>query len=266
MLLCIYKGLLTIHVYTYTRMIVNAFQNNTNTNFQKIKIHYHELLAFSLIEYAKIDDVFAGHLKYLVDSFSPSEITHFSLPYHNVSLIMPRDRQSAVERADWLMNEISNFNASRASLLLGAWNRSAVTIEPKQIVVGIIGVAIPGPTPGLIKRRVSMMIIVKEDVAIDELAFTERVIEASHTLSLSEFRNVNGNMYRLEPDFSEWFFGEKELSFYRATPKQLLDLKSELQLLSLRYEHDTEKKVFSVSPLANESFTSLKYELEPILT
>ena len=101
-------------------MLVNEFQKNTNINFQKTKIHYHELLAFSLIEYAKIDEVFAQHLKYLVESFAPSEVTHFSLPYHNVSVILPRDRHSAVERADWLMHEIANFNASRASLLLGA--------------------------------------------------------------------------------------------------------------------------------------------------
>jgi len=100
---------------------------------------------------------------------------------------------------------------------------------PQAIVFGIIGMAIIGPTLGMIKKRKKkrggMRVILAE---IEAKRATKQVFElaqhASTALLGNELAAVNGNAYRLDPELAEWLFVDQETRLFTGTNLELATL------------------------------------------
>lgn len=125
-----------MHRESHSTLVTNALQ------------HVHHTQA--LLAYAATDADFAESLAHFVQQqyWQP-----LSLPIEAPSTYtIPTNQPAAVRIAHWLMQElVEQPEAYAARGTLAIWANSYQ--EPKNLVLGIVGLAIIGPTLGLIKKK-----------------------------------------------------------------------------------------------------------------
>lgn len=171
---------------------------------------YNSLLIDSLLFRAKNDNGFAlkmyselkgrevdsGNLLEKFDSF--------------VEYISPSSDDMALRRLDYILKEESkNLDLSP----LFSWVDIFENEQSKNIVVGIIGMAIPGPTLGMLKRKNPMNFLIKTK-NLSQAAIMKISLESGISLVANCIKDKKSDASRLEPEIYDWFFGDRELAFY----------------------------------------------------
>ena len=226
---------------------------------------YETRYAHALMVYAEHDSIFAAEFRTLIRSYAFSDTyTLSSTEIQAPVWLMPTDSTTATRRAYWLLSELSRGALPASSDmrgLLSAWARDEY--EPKNIVLGIVGVAIIGPTLGLIKRkeRDRMHVVITDTYTQDSKKVAEAVQHASLNLLAHELQKVHGEAYRLEPELADWFFGEKETVMYTASKNALQKIADELceeHIPHAMYKKDSTLLSIALTPSVNSQILTTK--------
>lgn len=177
--------------------------------------------AASLTAFAERDPQFAAQLYASIAYHLDATKAVSDTPLRTPTWLIPADADAALQRAVWLFSELKVRDKAKtapARAVLETWKQHQ--IEPKDIVIGIVGVAVIGPTLGIVKKtkrkKKGMRVILDTALADKPTAFQLEVAqEASVALLATELSAVGGNAYRLEPDTAEWLFSDQETTLYK---------------------------------------------------
>lgn len=168
----------------------------------------------SLLTFARTNEAFARHLY--------QATCHLSTPhaYHTDGIATPwyavATEAAAVTRLAWLMEELPHLAPETYHEVVGRFVAFQKDYEPKALVLGIVGLAIIGPTLGLIKTkkktRNTMRILVADTylATASPAALARTATTLSTKLLAQELERAGGNAYRLEPDLAEWCFTDQQ--------------------------------------------------------
>jgi len=167
--------------------------------------HVHHTQA--VLAYAATDADFAESLAHYVQN----QFWHpVSLPIETPSsYAVPVDQHDAVRVTHWLMQELDEQpEAYAARGALATW--ASTYKEPKNLVLGIVGLAIIGPTLGLIenkkKKTTKLQLVVDETWArsFTPTELVEKTHEISQAVIAKELRSARGRLECLHPDTADW--------------------------------------------------------------
>ncbi len=211
----------------------------------------------ALMAYSKIDDKFSSFFRYYIDIYLPgtavaecSVKTSTEDPYHHP--LLPASREMARERAVWLLRELAfHYPEDETRKVLRTW--SGRQEEPKDAVIGIVGIAILGPTFGIIRRKRkldSMQVIFSEEL-IDEMSMSERINftnQVSMKLLCESLERVNGRVDRLEPELQYWFISDRTLKLGTLKVEQMKEVLRNIE--NEEVPHTIEEAEGSIKALA----------------
>lgn len=197
-----------------------------------IKTSLHTTLsrhAAALVAYAAAQPAFAPTLFEAVRDLEPvhsdTSSTLTASPW-----LVPTDIEQAAARAYWLGTELALYGPDKereARAILSAWTKEYQ--EPEDLVLGIVGLAVIGPTLGLVNKKKTKKR--KARVVIADTIMAEgskRMIDVSHTtlmaLLSNELAHVDGSAYRLEPDMVDWLFADRETGMSHLPEAELNDI------------------------------------------
>ncbi len=214
----------------------------------------------SIIDYALIDYDFAESLAHHVQSHGWKPNTHTKTT-HRQSHLMPQSREEAVAIAHWLLQTLDGkraFNSHKT--VLATWAHDYES--PKDLLFGIVGLAVIGPTLGLINRKkdlARLQVVInktwRETHSPEDLA--QLVLETSHQVVAKELRMVGGNAYALHPDTAEWCLGKPHTRLYIAEESEihLITVTAAAEHLS-HHNNKADKELVAValSPAVNDTF------------
>jgi len=218
--------------------------------------HVHHTQA--VLAYAATDADFAESLAHYVQN----QFWHpVSLPIETPSsYAVPVDQHDAVRVAHWLMQELDEQpEAYTARGALATW--AATYKEPKNLVLGIVGLAIIGPTLGLIenkkKKKTKLQLVVEETWA---LSFTpQELVEKTHELSQAviakELRSARGKLECLHPDTADWCMagsGTELLSLPHNEVELICTTLAAEQLSHIALYHKEKLVAIGISPSIND--------------
>ena len=229
---------------------------NTQTN---ILLTQH---ASTLVKYAETNEKFSSYLHSSIpDTFNETEFNTESVPY--TKWLLPSDDFTAERRLIWLLNEINERPKSETMVAQAILAKYRHREMPKNPLFGIIGVAIIGPTLGLInskKKKQNKMCILfaqKSYTALTSAKLTSATNKISLQFLSKELKKVGGNAYRLEPDVADWIFSDRETTLATlATKKELASTVELLKKEKLSYEvfiEDNKVIALAISPTVEEN-------------
>lgn len=240
----------------------------------KIVPDYGEALAISLLLYSDKDPNFSKKLQRVIlkitDSYGEVESEHeFS---SSIDILIPKNAQLALRRSEWLVERIEEKSLpgyARAASILTQWAKDKPLEEPKSLIIGFIGLAIPFIDLGKArKNKDPMTIIFRGDLNFKAgKDFMHKVTQASHGAIINALNMVGGSMSKLEPEIGDWLFGERRLAFYAADKQKMIAIEQELKNLNVVYDSvylEDELEVLSVTPSANNFYQELRWQLEPL--
>lgn len=235
----------------------------STTRLQKINAGQKFLLVHvaGVLQYAQHNKDFTDTLAatILAQNWQP---TVAQVPLPSFRYVYPYGQSDALSTARWLIQTLQThpeYLTARSTLARWAQNRKA----PQDLVLGVVGLAIIGPTLGIIsskkkKKRSSQLLIeqsyfktlCKEELLALALQLTQRVVAA-------ETRLVGGNIYNLHPDTATWCLEE-------ALSKTYIGSHSDLNLLfntsvTENLSHSAQKddrgniQALVISPSVNDS-------------
>ena len=244
-------------------------------------MYYSELLLRSLILYAEKNATFEFMFRVLLREKLPQrekmeflspELTHHAelFDVEGEALILePKDTPSAIRRARWLLARLDEEclpGSTRTRTILIEWTEQqhrAPNENPKQIVVGIIVVAIPGITMGKFHLKKKMSLIIRSDlVRSPTLELQEECIRASFDVFQRAVLLARGNMKKLEPEIADWFFNKREFVFHEGTSAQLREIRALLVRLGIPHsasEKDGMISVLAISPVLDSDRISSEF-------
>ncbi len=221
-------------------------------------------VAQSLFLFTKTDSTFAASLQQSIRIFvSQPDTPQSSHPaVSEVSVfLMPNDREEAEARWQWLLNETTHLPLAQQkelTALLYAW--SDTYESPKDLAIGIIGVAIWGPTLGIVKKRKKqksqMQILVDKNI-YQKLSPAEKLdltTQASLQLLAKTLQTIQGDTNRLDPDFFDWLYSDNKSIVGTLSSTQLHEAKTTLDIDRIPHHClATEKKIhaIAIAPIAN---------------
>lgn len=238
------------------------------------QVSYYEAVAWALVEYSKNDNQFANYLANKIVSFPNVDKIYKDKEeiVSNIKLLMPSDFQTAVEKTDWLIKtiKITETEGKKVLYVLKSQVKPADLNSPQSLVIGIVGMALPGPTLGVIstKKKKRMSIIVDKKFAQEnKIEFANTVIKVSHELLKKELIKSNKDIESLDPDIADWFFGDKEIAFYESETEKINDIKNELNDLNVVFvekKDNNNNSILAISPAVNDNYQELFWNLERI--
>ena len=231
---------------------------------------YSETLASALVLYARENRDFARRLEELTREQLKIRKTKGNLIIREYAKILsPSDNIIAWRRAEWLVERINEKNLSgheSAREILTSWVGDKPFESPKQIVIGITIGRIIGPTLGRLHKKVSMSIIIREDLESKvKLDLAQKITRVSHGVLVSALGLVNGNIKKLEPDLADWFFGERKIAFYTTSGEKIKKIEKDLKSLGIVYtleEQEGEPAILAVSPAVNNGYGEILWGLD----
>jgi hypothetical protein len=188
--------------------------------------------AQGLIKYAKTDPTFAlwltTHLPSLPHPLKVSLSSNLNLG----QAVTPTTADKAFSIANWLHNQIHRHptRTKHTNAYLHAWVESYQA--PKDQIFGIVGIAIIGPTLGLIrskkKKKSQLHVVVdkKWQTELSAMNFTGEIQKLSMGVISRELKLARGNVYHLHPDSAEWCLDEAVTKVYQAEQPALSELLS----------------------------------------
>lgn len=188
--------------------------------------------ADALIAYAATNKTFAESLAYHIQSrhWLRCDVSPHAVSKH----LMPSDQIEATRTANWLLQELDQrpeANCTRG--LFATW--ADTYKEPKNAVLGIVGIAIIGPTLGIIstkkkkKRKMQLVLDAAWANNLDTQQLVEKTHELSQTLAAKEIRLACGAVDRLHPDMAQWLLAGSTTKLYLASKTDLVALLTEIE-------------------------------------
>lgn len=250
-------------------------------NFKKIQIanefaypnyFYAVSLASSVLLYAQINLKFAANLKEKI-KILPIMYKDIICPEIEAEtmILFPESEETAEKRVDWLINQLAEksiMQSEEAAMLLQSWANSSANLQ-RQVIIGIVGLAIPGVTLGRISRRKTMSVVIREDLATEKIAaLTKTISQTSLDVFKIHLDLAGENIRQLEPDVADWFFGEREILFYKAKGREMESIKKTLVELGVPHSERNwceKMAVLAVSPIANTKFAMMNWEIDPLM-
>lgn len=229
-------------------------------------LSYGETMAIALCRYGDMDTNFANTLNILISDLPSISGFDASIEVRNgIEILVPKDTDTATRRAEWLIQAIRESSipeAQRAGATFSAWAKNRTWENPKQLVVGMIQVAIPGITLGRFKIKRVMPVLISDDIRESrDLELSGKISEATLGVIDHALRMSGGNIHKIEPDLGEWFFGGMELSFKSATESALTKIENELTDLGIFHravKKDGKPVVMAMSPAVNTTPWNLR--------
>ncbi|MFP4022520.1 MAG: hypothetical protein ACLFTS_01565 [Candidatus Paceibacterota bacterium] len=212
--------------------------------------------AYSLIAYTAKSKSFSSFLKTYIDVYL-TDHSYGELRSENrfSKSLIPRNDQNARERTFWLLSEITlEGRETKAGYTLKTWSK--MNEDPQDLVIGIVGLAIIGPTFGIInkKKKLDSLQIIFSEKDLEKCSVSD-YIGLAHSASLElvseSLALVDGNFHRLEPDLQYWFVSDRSLRLGVMKEKDLLDVSGNLneQGIPHCYSKDANgRSAISISP------------------
>ena len=223
---------------------------NNNVTYENNLTHY----ANSLICFAETDLEFTSFLKKQVcqylsqNSEQASTISTAKYPAWK----KPRDRKEAEVWASWLIRELYLHQPNHvAGHILRSWSKS---IElPKNLFIGVVGLAIIGPTLGLVKKNhhddpIHLLFDQETYLKVNELERANLHQQAVMNLISHSLDKVAGDCNRLEPSLQYWMFCNQTISIAKTGADKLNEIHRKLTNESM--PHITQKKENSIFSIA----------------
>mgnify|MGYP001824198399 CR=1 FL=1 len=217
--------------------------------------------AHALISYAETDTAFAESLAWYIQS------QEWPMAGRSESIssiyIAPSDQAAAVRSTHWLMLQLdSQPEAYVARGELATWADQFA--QPKNLVLGIVGLAIIGPTLGLIenkkKKKSKMKLIVKKDWAssLTTAKLVEKTQSISQQMVAKELRSARGKLENLHPDTADWCMAGSDTKLYQTDQADINLLYSVVSEDRLQHVCIREKGTIvalAISPSVNDQIT-----------
>ncbi len=215
----------------------------------------------ALIRYAETDADFAQSLAWYVQAQNwpmTSNSENISSIY-----ITPSEQTAAIRSAHWLLQQLENQpEAYVARGELSSWADQFE--EPKNLVLGIVGLAIIGPTLGLIenkkkkKNRMQLIVDTNWSTSLSTPKLVEKTQSLSQELIAKELRAAQGKLENLHPDTADWCMAGSDTKLYQSDQADIkliysVILEDRLQHICLR-----EKGVIvalAISPSVSDEIT-----------
>jgi hypothetical protein len=215
----------------------------------------------NILKYTEVDSTFARTLaeQILQQKWNGREIQKHT----NESIYLyPTDSVDATVTAGWLITSLQShpeYVFARGALAFWAQNYES----PKDLVLGIVGLAIIGPTLGIIstkkkKKRKSQLIL--EQSFLKKVTPTELAIlttNMTQSVIAKETQLVGGNVYNLHPDSAAWCIEEALTQIYSDSSTNIQTLLRTAQEDTLSYviEKDDGGNILAlvISPSVNDS-------------
>ena len=233
----------------------------------------HSLFSYieSLFTYAQQDAEFA-------QSFADAIM---SQPWTRVSAVSgmtgskhltPDSQVDAVSTARWVIQSLQThpeYTVARGALSHWAQNYES----PKDLVLGIVGLAIIGPTLGIIsskkkKKRKSQLVIEETYFqSLSKLELATLSTQLTQAVIAKETRLAGGNVYNLHPDSAAWCIEDAVTAIYTDSAENiaLLVKTAATDNLSHRVEQNATGCIQAVviAPSVNDSLVD-ESDAEPI--
>lgn len=232
----------------------------------QIKTNYGTTIASSLVRYAQKSPSFASLLKERA-SFKRKIETSFHEYDEEVDLLELSDLSFAIKRLEWFIDRVNKnqWPATKESVDIV---QSFVEESPQQIIIGIAPTDIIGITLGQIKRKVYMAFLINQELIPEiNLKVAEKIAQTSSQVFQDAFERACGDVKRIEPETAEWFFGDKNISFYNTDKKNMKKIEGELKSLHLPYSATREKEeiaLLAISPSLNGDDATLHWNVKPL--
>ena len=192
--------------------------------------------AASLVAFAKENARFRHTLltscSQLADDKSHGD--RYAPPLHRL-LASPDSAESATARLTWLMHELSVREAPETAAAQSELLAFAEEFErPKEQIIGIVGIAIIGPTLGIIDKKKKKKKSKLHTVIADRYQKRDRdsvsalAIKAAGGIVSDALLELRGDATRLEPELAEWFFEERRTKTHFTSERELEGLTHEL--------------------------------------
>lgn len=209
--------------------------NKTIHKTKKQTLSYQENLAYFLLGISKSDKTIYEHILAQTSSIKTNNV--LLMPHNNYSPIFRSEKELIKPRIDWLLKNYHDNNGpefKKAVQILAAGVRDKTYESPSQIVVGVVGMAIPGPTLGKLFKKRIMDVFVTGSIAQKE-KLASAVAQATHKALLSAVTLAGGEIKNIDPDMAEWFFGEKAIKIRYTDDKKINEIKKELNETNIPY-------------------------------
>jgi hypothetical protein len=178
--------------------------------------------------------------------------------------LLPHSTAHADEIADWVLHELATHPEARiARGLLARW---ADSDEPHNLVLGIVGLAVIGPTLGLIenkkKKRSRLQILISDEYAgrHNAVQLAQKTHKASQQLIATELRRAAGKVTSLHPDTAEWCMGTADTQVTVTDPATLIHVLSEARVQSFPYHCSSSNgrtpELVAISPSVRDEFVN----------
>lgn len=221
-------------------------------------------IAAAILITAEADQPFAHWLhNTLLDHLGTTTTNNITVPaaLTGAAYFTPRDTAHAITLTHWLLSQYSARTHPHTTALLVDWvERREV---PKDQIFGIIGIAIIGPTLGLIKskkKKKSQLRIVLPQ-AVYEATPKAALSTLTHTLSgrtiAAELRLARGRVSALHPDTAEWLMSDHTTTLYTATPTTFTTLATTLTdcaLPHVSHQLSESNSALGISPSLSDAF------------
>ncbi len=205
--------------------------------------------AIGLLEYAEEDRLFADSLAALINQLPEASGRSLIQSIPPTPFTTPSTQNEAVEIAAWLYHQLSDMptRTRHTNTVMHTW--ASEFQSPQDLVLGIVGVAIIGPTLGLIKSKKKKKSALK--VIVDRRTIAKQspasLATLTHTLShgvvRQEIQLAGGNVYNLHPHSAEWCLDEPYTTLYTANPSEITHI--------IRTANDDNLSHFTASSGAN---------------
>jgi len=220
---------------------------NTHKTQHTQILSYYEALAYSLIRFAQKHESFSNWLQSM---FATRDIPFAVIDSMNMPYVLPsiETEQQATRKVHWLI-ELSEQKEQTAVVpaleVLTHWANIREREDPKAIILGLmIGVEPFGIFGEAKKKHHPIDIIVRDSVLrkIKKTTLAKMSVTLANEIVQNGLIEVKGNANLLEPELSDWFFGDKTVVFYKASDKTLASIEKSVFDVSAPHARRADKK------------------------
>lgn len=189
-----------------------------------------------------------------------------------LQLLAPIDQVKAWARLDWLENRIQARDLAESEdlqALMAAYVQDDRVEVPQMLVVGFAAIAIPGITLGLFSAKKKVNMMVRSDILRKvNLKTSRHISRLSLGLLQQSLNTAGGDTGKLDPDTADWFYGDKEIEFFRTGAETLTVIKDDMKELGVPvalYEDEKGPAIMALSPVVNGVIAERYYQLDKII-
>ena len=214
--------------------------------------------ALGLLAYAATDEAFAESFAHHIQAYNWYSLK-ISADATATQYVTPRTLTDSIRTTNWLLQQLDDRpEVTVARGLLATWADSYK--QPKNLVLGIVGLAIIGPTLGILdtpkKKKTKMQIVI--DRQLLATLSPEELVEQTHNISQAvlakELRLARGKLEDLHPDTADWCMAGSGTKLYPATKAELAAIDDVADTLHYKIMNEADQVIaLGISPSTQDS-------------